>query len=328
MTKCSPETKRRMLNLKKFTLATFFALTLLPLAKAQTPMSDVDRAQWMREQAGGPTIDTGNTAGVENGEAVSTPNDSDMGVQQILKRQSTAYQAFTISAGAPVYYTSNAQLMKHGSRADVIVAPVAAIYYEPKIADNLYAFADARYQQFYYGNFPDFDFASLDLEVGLIYTVPTLHDLILRGEYDYNRLSQSDRIGDEFFQNHSIILNAELPFQLSRDARVSIGTDANISVAADHQAPRRNDYDAYAGYGVFLTRQFIFSATGRIVVRDYYEGNRVDVCPIASLTATYRLTPWWDVSVIGTFAHNNSNHDNLDYDVANLGGAMAFAIKF
>jgi hypothetical protein len=317
-----------MLNLFKHFLVPILAAAMAQSLVAQTPISDVDRAQWMREQGGGPIVDTGGAAGVENGEAVSTPNDSDMGVQQILKRQAPAYQPFTLSAGSPVYYTTNAQLANHGGKSDVIAAPVVALYFEPKIADNLYFFADARFQQFYYGHYHDLDFGSLDLETGLIYTIPTLHNLLLRGEYDFNRLNSSDRLFDEFFENHSIILNAELPFQISRDQRLAIGGDANLSVAADHQSPRRNDYDAYVGYGVFLTRQFVVSATGRIIVRDYHQNDRTDVAEIGSLTATYRLTPWWDVSAIATFAHNDSNHDSFDYDVANVGGAMAFAVKF
>jgi hypothetical protein len=275
-----------MLNSQKTIFAMFVATALAHWSSGQTATSDVDRAQWMREESGGPIVDTGSTAGVENGQAVATPNDADLGVQQILKRR-TEYEPFTLSAGSPIYYTSNAQLARRGGRSDVIVAPVVALYFEPKITENLYGFADVRFQQFYYGHYHDLDFGSLDVEAGLIYTVPTLHNLILRGEYDFNRLNPSDRMLDEFFENHSLILNAELPFQISREQRLAIGGDINLSLAADHQSPRRNDYDAYVGYGVFLTRQFIVSATGRIVVRDYHENGRTDVSPIGSLTATY-----------------------------------------
>lgn len=316
-----------MLNSRKFIFAALVFASVASWSSGQTPISDVDRAQWMREQGGGPLVDTGGTAGVENGEAVSTPNDADMGTQQILKRENR-YQAFTASAGLPIYFTSNAQLAEHGGRSDVIMAPVVALYYEPKLTENLYAFADARFQEFYYGRYQDLDFGSLDLEVGLIYTVPNLHNLILRGEYDYNRLNDSDRFADILFQNHGIILNAELPFQISRDQRLAIGGDLNFSVAADHQAPRRHDFDAYAGYGIFLTRQFVVSATGRVIVRDYVQGSRVDVSEVLSLTATYRLTSWCDVSGLFTFANNDSNKNSFSYDVANVGGAMALAIKF
>jgi uncharacterized membrane protein YjdF len=133
---------------------------------------------------------------------------------------------------------------------------------------------------------------------------------------------------DEFFENHALIFNAEVPFRFGRLQQLSLGADVNISVAADHEGPRRNDYEAYAGYSVFLTRAFTVDAVGRVVVRDYSHGNRTDVSEILALTASYRLTRWWTVSAIGTFAHSDSNHDVFDYNVANVGGAMSLTAKF
>ena len=173
---------------------------------------------------------------------MESPNDSDLGVQQILKR-SDEYQPFTASVGVPVYYTSNVALSNSGERGDLITAPVASILYQPRITRTLYGFFDVRQQFFFYNCYNGFDFGSLDLEAGLSYLVPQFHNLILRGEYDFNRLTFSDRVLDEFYQSHSIVLNAEVPFRVCRAAQVSLGGDVRISVGADHQAPRRNDYE-------------------------------------------------------------------------------------
>ena len=316
-----------MLNLNKGIVTSFLLGLVVHWSFGQSPTGDVDRAEWMRDQGGGPIVDTGTSNGVENGQAVSTPNDSDMGEQQILKRQ-TEYLPFTAAAGTTVFYTSNAALTHHGDRGDVVTAPLAAVYYEPKITNNLYAFADVRQQFFYYGNYHDLDFGSLDVEAGLSYSVPELDNLILRAEYDFNRLTSSDRVLDEFFSNHSLILNAEWPYRISRNQLLSLGTDANLSLGADHQFPRRNDYEVYAGYSIYLTRQFILSGAGRFTVRDYHQNDRTDESEILSISATYRLTPWWDVSAVSTFAHNNSNQESFDYNVANLGGSLAFSLKF
>src|ERR1700722_10808014 len=87
-----------MLNLNKGIVTSFLLGLVVHWSFGQSPTGDVDRAEWMRDQGGGPIVDTGTSNGVENGQAVSTPNDSDMGEQQILKRQ-TEYLPFTAAAG-------------------------------------------------------------------------------------------------------------------------------------------------------------------------------------------------------------------------------------
>ena len=79
---------------------------------------------------------------------------------------------------------------------------------------------------------------------------------------------------------------------------------------------------------MFLTRSFFVDGTGRIVVRDYHQNSRTDVSEVVSASANLRLTNWWTVSAIGTYAHSDSNHDVFDYNVANVGGALALSVKF
>src|SRR5438132_10005518 len=142
---------------------------------------------------------------------------------------------------------------------DVYITPLAGVFYDPRITKTLYGHFGAREQVFYYGDNRAFDFGSLDVEAGLNYFLPQFHNLILRGEYDFNRLTFDDRLGDEFFSNHALIFSAELPFRFSRAHQLSVGADANISIAADHQSPRRNDYEGYLGYSVNLARAFTVS---------------------------------------------------------------------
>ena len=290
---------------------------------------DADRAQLSQNQLGSPlgTAPETTSEGVEDGHAAASPNDEDIGQQEILKR-AAQYQPFTASLGCPIFYTSNVALTRSGEMSDVVIAPVAAVYYQPRITKTLYGNVDAREQVFYYADNRAFDFASLDVEAGLNYFLPQFHNLILRGEYDFNRLTMDDRLGDEFFSNHSLIFSAEVPFRFSRAQQLAVGVDTNISVGADHQSPRRNDYEGYLGYTVNLTRAFTINALGRVVARDYYRNGRTDVSEIISATATYRLTNWCSINAISSFAHSDSNQDVFDYDVANLGGAVSLAIKF
>jgi len=297
-----------------------------PQIFAQTG-ADADRAQLLQDQTQ-PPFGTGPTPeGVVDGHAVESPNDADIGQQEILKRV-TQYQPFTASLAVPIFYTSNVALTRSGEVGDVITAPAVAVYYDPRITKTLYGHFGAREQVFYYADNNGFDFASLDVEAGLNYFLPQFHNLILRAEYDFNRLTLGDRLGDEFFSNHSLIFNAELPFRFSRAQQISVGADTNLSVGADHQSPRRNDYEGYLGYSAQLTRAFSVNAVGRVVARDYHQNGRTDVSEILSVTATYRVANWCSISAISSFAHSDSNQDVFDYNVANAGGALQLAIKF
>ena len=294
-----------------------------------------NQAQLTREQAPSPFAPTVPPSAVEGGHAVAAPGDADLGEQQILKHVDE-YQPFTISAGMPFYWTSNVALTSSGEQSDFVLAPAAAAFYEPRITSKLYGLIDVREQLFYYDRFDSFNFGSFDFEVGFRYLVPRWHNLLLRVEYDYNRLTEKNSF-EAFFQNHSFIINAEIPFHFGRAQTVSLGADANISFAAteSHQPPninaisaQRSDYAVYLGYSATLTRSFFLNAVGTVVLRQYYEGGRDDISEILALTANYRVNKYLTVSAVSTLAASQSNQSVFDYNVANLGGAAALSVKF
>jgi hypothetical protein len=294
---------------------------LVPQSLAQNPQ---DQAALARGQTvAGPQVSIN---GVQDGQVVASPNDTDLGVQQILKRREE-YQPFTLSLSVPAYYTSNVALANSGEFGDLIVAPAVGAFYDPRITKTFFGHFGVREQLFYYADNDSFNFGAFDVEVGASYYLPQFYNLILRAWYDYNRLTMKDSF-DAFFENHSLIFNAEVPFRFGRAQRVSIGTDANISLEGNPDGPRRHTFDAYLGYGVFITRAFSVDAVGRVVVRDYVVTDRVDVSGILSLTATYRFAKWGSLSAISSFATNRSNQSVFDYDVANIGGAVSFLVKF
>jgi Putative beta-barrel porin 2 len=295
--------------------------------EVQAQTTQVDRAQALQIQTQPPFGPSTMPEGTEDGHAAASPNDADLGEQQILKR-APEYQPLTFSFGCPIFYTSNVALTPNNEKSDLIIAPVASAFYDPRITQTLYGHFGAREQVFNYSDNHEFDFGSLDVEAGFSYFLPQFHNLVLRGEYDFNRLTLDDQLGEEFFSNHQLIFNAELPFRINRAQQVSLGSDANISVGADHQSPRRNDYEGYISYSANLTRAFSINAAGRVVARVYHQNGRTDASEIVSLTATYRLTNWCSVSAISSFAHSDSNQDVFDYNVANVGGAVALSAKF
>ena len=293
---------------------------------AQTPNAQ-ERANLLQGQTQPPFGPGFAPEGFEDGHAVASPNDPDIGEQEILKA-ALQYLPFTVSLATPVFYTSNVALTPSNEKGDVVFAPAVGAFYDPQLTGTLYAHLGAREQVFYYGKYTTFDFGSLDCEAGLSYFVPEAHNLLLRAWYDFNRLTSGDRLGDEFFSNHAIILNAEVPFQFGRVQQVWLGADTNLSVGADHQFPRRNDYEGYVGYSADVTRAFSVHVVGRVVDRDYHQNGRNDVSEIISTTATYRVANWCWLSAISSFAHNDSNQDQFDYDVGNAGGVLELSLRF
>ena len=272
-----------------------------------------------------PTPTVAPTAEVQ-GYAVPSPNEKDIGEQQILKRREE-YNPFTISVYSPFYWTSNAALVSRGEQDDVLVAPGVTLMYQPRITKTLYAQVGVVQQFFFYDQLTELNFASLDVIAGLLYYLPQFHNLSLRGYYDYNRLTDTDNF-DELFVNNSIILNAELPFRIARAQQIFLGLNLNLSFYGNPESPRRNNYSLYGNYDLALSRSFSLDAGFQFVVRDYYSGDRTDINEILSLSANYRIRDWLTLSALSSFAWNQSNHSVFEYSVANIGGGIALTLKF
>jgi hypothetical protein len=285
-----------------------------------------DRADLLRSSTPPSSDPYSEENGVDNGRAAESPNDPDIGEQEILKRVER-YEPFTVSIATPFYYTSNVALVRSGEQSDVLFAPAAAVTYAPRFTSTLYGSFTIQHQEFYYDKFSALDFGSSDFRAGVTLILPRAHNLMLRAEYDYNRLTSSNSFND-FFSNHSIYLNAELPFRFGRAQQVSLGADTNVSLGANPSAPRRDEFDVYAGYAVSLTRSLTLGAVGRIFVRDYRSIDRTDVSEILALTANYRITNYFSAGAATTFAWSQSSKSVFDYEVANIGGALSLSFKF
>jgi hypothetical protein len=310
----------------RFSLLLLFVCLLASRSYAQNPGVAQDTAQMARgpTAVGEPTV---TTTGVDDTtHVVTSPNDADLGEQQILKR-ADSYQPFSASVSVPFYWTSNIALTNSGEQSDFLVSPVAAIAYQPRITKTLYANIGVREQLFYYDRITSFDFGSLDVEVGLTYTIPQLHELVLHAGYDYNRLTNKNSFSS-FFSNHVLGVSAEMPFHLSRAQQLSLGADANFSLTGDPNGPRRHDFETYLGYSVQLTRALFMSASARVVLHDYVLTDRVDVSEILAMSATYSVTKFLSANALGSLAANQSNHSVFDYQVGNIGGAVSLSLRF
>ncbi|MBA3543530.1 MAG: hypothetical protein H0T83_03690 [Chthoniobacterales bacterium] len=300
--------------------------TALAIESAPAQSTAADRARLVSSQSPFTPPSSVSTNGVEQGYAASSPNDSDLGEQAILKRVEK-YEPFTLETGVPIYYTSNVALVNRGRVSDVIIAPVIGVTYAPRLKQTLYGEFTVRQQFFYYQDVSSFDFASFDVLAGLVYYMPSFHNLTLRANLDYNRLTGTDNF-DDFFSNVALGVSAEIPFRIGRAQQVSVGADANVSLYATPDPPQRNDFGVYLGYSVNLARNLTLNAAGRLVVRPYDTGGRTDVSEILALSANYHIRDWLTVSAISTFVANQSNRDVFDYEVFNIGGGITLTWKF
>lgn len=294
--------------------------------QAQTASQDIDRASLLQNQSRlhqDPYSDENGVA--DDGRAAASPNDPDLGEQEILKRVER-YEPFTVSVGAPFYYTSNVALSRHGAHDDFLVAAAAAVTYAPRITKTFFGEITVQQQFFSYDRFSNLDFGSFDLRLGFAYYLPQVHNLVLRAEYDLNRLTTDSF--DEFYSNHTIFLSAELPFRIGRAQQVSFGADANLSFYADPDAPQRNEFDLYTGYDVKVTRSLSLDAVARLFIREYSQSDRVDVSEVLALSANYRFTNWFTAGIVSSYASSQSSQSVFDYNVVNIGGALTFALKF
>jgi hypothetical protein len=314
-----------LLRWPAFVCAAALFLAHQPAQGQVPPGSAQNRAQLLGGQAN-PTLPSVPATSEAQGYAVTSPNEKDIGEQEILKRLEE-YKPFTVSIYSPFFWTSNAALVSRGAEDDFVVAPGVSLFYQPRITKTFYAVLGVVQQFFLYDRFSELNFGSFDAIAGVVYYLPQFHNLSLRAVYDYNRLTDTDNF-DEFFVNHSIILNADLPFRIGRAQQVFLGVALNLSFYANPEPPRRNDYSFYLGYDVALSRSFSIDAAARLAVRDYYVGDRTDVSEILSLSANYRIRDWLTLSALSSFAWNQSNHSVFDYSVANVGGGVALTLKF
>jgi len=304
----------------------FLVLLTFAVRSVHAQGTAADRARLLQNQTPFTTPATVSPSGEDQGYAAASPNDTDLGEQAILKRVEK-YQPFTLETGVPIYYTSNVALVDRGRVSDVIIAPVVGLTYAPQFQKTLYGEFTLRQQFFYYQDVSSFNFASFDALAGIVYYIPSFHNLALRANIDYNRLTGTDDF-DDFFSDVLLNLNAEVPIRIGRAQQLSFGANASISLYATPSPPQRNDFAVYAGYSVNVSRNLSLNAAASLAVRPYDSGGRTDVSEILSFSANYRIRDWLTISAITSFVANQSNQDVFDYEVFNGGGGITLSWKF
>jgi len=304
------------------------AALLATLAGFLLPVSLIAQSQLDRAQLARPYNDQADANGVVDGRALSTPNDPDMGDQKVLGHATTD-QPWNISASIPFYYTSNAALVRSNASNDFIFAPKVSLSYQPRLAGELFLTLNADEQNFVYARHDDLNFASFDGQAGLSYYLPQVNNLVLRALYDYEFLTDAMERESGTFSSHGVTFNIELPLALGQNQRFAIGLDSRIGLATHPDRSQRNELNPYLDYSLALSRSVTLEAYADFWLRRYQnDGSRREGGGSAALGASYHFSNWLTGSVLGSFAANRSNESFYNYNVANLGGTVTFAIKF
>jgi hypothetical protein len=90
----------------------------------------------------------------------------------------------------------------------------------------------------------------------------------------------------------------------------------------------RDEYSAYAGYHVQVTRRLQADLFYRGSCFQYSVGNRHDWNQIGSVSGRYEVTAWLAITLSAYLTTNRSNRETFDYDAGNVGGGIGVMMRF
>ncbi|MEA3211162.1 MAG: hypothetical protein QOE70_4219 [Chthoniobacter sp.] len=252
--------------------------------------------------------------------------DDAFGAQVILKRVEKP-QPFSAFAEINAFVTNNVALTTRDAQEDSFLVATTGAAFSHRFADNLRVDVSARASAYRYNRFPELDFQSTDLSVGMAWAPPQLHGAEALLRYTFTDLTTAERVR-EFYQNHAILLGVQKVVPFSRAQAVYFGASAQWSFA-DPAPAGRDEYGAYAGYRAQLTRHIdadLFYRYGRYVYRS--GKGRLDNNHTISLGLHYSPTEWLSLSATSFLSSNRSNRRGFDYDVANAGVGFQVSLRF
>ncbi|HEX8310651.1 MAG TPA: hypothetical protein VF614_04985 [Chthoniobacteraceae bacterium] len=311
----------------KPSLALVLALLMAAPGVAQQVDTQIEQSRRFDQQAT-PLRDTSAAAGTETFDEVapSSPGDSDLGTQAILKSQYAAKRWF-IFGDLAGFHTNNVALTSRNKFDDQFLVATFGFSYQQKITDQLEADFTIRGATFRYCEFDQLNFTSIDAGAGLTYRIPQLANTTAFLRYNFNDLI-SEESGDEFFQNHTITAGVQKVFPLARAHAVIVGASAQWGFA-DPKEAERDEYGVYLGYHVDFTRALQAQVFYRSAYYRYSaKPQREDFNQNVSANLRYKLTSWASLNASASLGFNRSNQDVYDYDVANTGGGLTLEVRF
>lgn len=248
--------------------------------------------------------------------------DAEYGEQVVLTRKAH-WAPWTLSLDAQYFYTDNVALASKGVVDDFYLRTSAVVQYTNRIHGDLFADAAISNSIYVHDRHSEFDFHFLRAEAGLIWQAPWLADSYFSLHYAWYRISESD-FSTSAFENHAACLSGQKTWRISRGQQVFAGLNAELSIAADPESPRRDEYSAFMGYKLRVTEKFSVQASYRAGLYDYRESGRNDWNHTVALACSYDVMEWVRLQLAASGSWNRSSAAFFNYDnlVAGLGVSL------
>lgn len=307
--------------------------TALPLA-AQDRV-DIARQTSVETNPGLPRgQDVGGT-GLTGESAPPMEGDEEFGVQRIMYRRSN-WEPFAVSLDLGVHYTDNVALVDRGEEDDVFLRSGLRASYTPQLKGGLFFTSSAGTEIYRYNDASFFDFDLLSADAGLLYATPQqgtvfdpiFADVVSHLLYRYYQISEPWRWGENDFDNHSLVAGVQKTWRISRGHQAWLGLNADWSLDASEDEPRRDEYSATAGYRVKWTASFESSVLYRAALYDYEMFGRDDVNQVVALDLAWHLTDWLTATASASATFNDSDEDVFDYDAFTTGVTLGLQVRW
>lgn len=262
----------------------------------------------------------------ENNFAPTSPGDSDLGQQLILK-ETPKERWLRATLDAFGYWTDNAANASVGEEEDSYWGGRISLGAQPKLTNKLFLDVDASQEMYRYDEFDGLDFENLDASVGLLYVEPKLWNSIFFIQGQYNRVTNDD-FSNELVNSWSLRAGLQKTFLIDRrnSVHASVMGDWDLQNSVDQL--NRHEYVADLGYKFKLMRDLAVSISYRFTLFDYQDVDRTDYLHLIGTSVTWSPYESVDVYATANFSNNNSTADSFDYEAVNVGGGIGVRLRF
>jgi hypothetical protein len=269
-------------SLRAMTFARALPLSLFFFSHIATAQSTADASRRTEGSIGLPTAsalraDLGLQGAVDDTPiddyAPSTPGDSDLGEQLILKQKEKA-QRFFVRADTSLGWTDNAARASAGETDDAYWGSTLSVLWMPRVHGNLFATVDLNAQWFLYDQLDALDFELIEGSAGLLYAMPKLAGIEAYANYQFSHLTHEF---EPLMQRHIGRAGLRKAFTLNRRQQIITELRGAFDLDNDVDAFKRNEYSARATYLLKLTRELQLGVGYSFTLFDYDQAGREDL---------------------------------------------------
>lgn len=264
----------------------------------------------------------------ENFFAPTTPGDSDIGHQLILKRHEKV-QPFSLWLNTNAYWTDNAANTTTRELEDwFFTASITAAWQQRLGSSRFYGDIYASQQWYLYDELSELDYEFGEAGIGTLVLLPELFNSVFHVHYVYQRITQG--LDDSaLYQSHNVRLGLQKTFLINHLNSAHLALSSVLALDTEPDILQRHEYAAHAGYSFKVTRSFILSLNYRVTYFDYFNlQNRQDWYQNAGASLTWTPVKNLDVILSYNFALNDSNYDVFDYETNLAGPGLSVKFKF